>query len=47
VLSAHIKSALVDAKIAAVHHADGGFRLLATAFDPTASVDTQITDREF
>jgi hypothetical protein len=35
VLSAYIKSALADAKITAVLHADGGFRLLATAFDTT------------
>src|SRR5262249_60823354 len=47
VLSAHIKSALGDARIAAAHDADGGCRLLATAFDPTPSVGTQPTDREF
>jgi hypothetical protein len=47
VLSVHIKSAVVDANIAALHHAGGGFRLLATAFDPTASLDTQSADRAF
>ena len=47
VLSAHIMSEVFAAKIAAVHHVGGGFRLLVTAFDPTVSVETQPTDRQF
>jgi hypothetical protein len=46
VLSVHIKSVVVAAKIAALHHAGAGCRLLVTAFDPPASVDTQSADRE-
>jgi len=38
---------VVALKIAAVHHTEGDVGPLATAFDPTASVDSQFADREF
>jgi hypothetical protein len=45
VFSLHINSIDFASKIAAVHHADGEFLRLATAFDPTASVDNPSSDR--
>ena len=45
VLSAHIRLAVVAAKIAVVHHAGGAFWRLATASNPLVRVGTQITDR--
>jgi hypothetical protein len=47
VFSVRIKSVVVTSKVAAVHHAGGGFLRLATAFDPTVSVDSQSPDRAF
>lgn len=47
VLSPHTELVVVASKIAAVHHERSGFRRLATAFGPTASVGTQATGREF
>lgn len=41
VLSVRGESVAGAAKTAAVHHAQLGIRLLATTFDPTASVDSQ------
>lgn len=40
-LSARAESVDDITKIAALHHAGGRFRCLATAFDPIASVDSQ------
>jgi hypothetical protein len=45
VFSEHIKSVVVASKVAAVHHAGGGFRHLATGFDPGASDDIMSPDR--
>ncbi len=47
VLSLHVGSAVVAAKIAAVRHACSGFRLLATAINPIASVDARSADHAF
>jgi hypothetical protein len=47
VLSEHIKWAVSAAKVAAVHHGGGRFRLVATASNPIASIDPQSTNRTF
>ena len=46
-LFVHTELVVVVPKIAAVHHEGGGFRRLATAFGPTASVGTRTANREF
>jgi hypothetical protein len=47
VLSVHGKSMLVVSDLAAVHHAGGDFRPLATAFNPITLAVEQHTDRAF
>ena len=43
----HINSVRIAVKIAAVQHAQGTFRSMVTAFDPTTSVERQLPNREF
>jgi hypothetical protein len=47
VLSVQTESVVDLTEIAAAHHACGEFPAQATAFDPTASVDSQSLDRGF
>jgi hypothetical protein len=45
VLYAHLKSLVAAGKIAAMQHVGGEFRLLATASEPIASINSQRSDR--
>jgi len=47
VLSVHAGRSVITSKIAAVHRERGGFRGLATAFSPAASVGARTAEREF